>query len=128
MRCGRNRPLNSVPPACHYPAAMITRLKSSFVALLVIALLAVDMFPGNGWEAVRRSVTTDGDSDTIGAVTGALVGASGDAFLRSWPTLRHRFEPRYVRWIEWEADDFPFVGPARPSWLKRLLEAFKRAS
>ena len=40
MRCGRNRPLNSVPPACHYPAAMITRLKTSFVALLAIVLLA----------------------------------------------------------------------------------------
>jgi hypothetical protein len=40
MRCGRNRPLNSAPPTCHTPAAMITRLKTSAVALLAILLLA----------------------------------------------------------------------------------------
>ena len=40
MRCGRNRPLNSAPPTCHYPAAMVTRLKTSVVALLAILLLA----------------------------------------------------------------------------------------
>lgn len=71
---------------------------------LVIALLAVDMFPADPWAALRRSVTTDGDSDTIGAVTGALLGALGT----DWGTTMERMEPRYRRWIENEADDFPF--------------------
>jgi len=80
---------------------------------LVIALLAVDMLPGRGMEALRRSVTTDGDSDTIGAVTGALLGAAyPDLFTENWidgRALRSRFEDRYVAWIENEADDYAWV-------------------
>lgn len=42
---------------------------------LVCAALCLDLFPEDPWSAVRRSVTTDGDSDTIAAVTGALAGS-----------------------------------------------------
>ena len=88
---------------------------------LVIALLAADMFPGEPWEALRRSVVTNGDSDTIGAVTGALLGALyPEVFLTGWDELRNRFEPRYVAWIEGEADEYHFT-PERISWLKKLL-------
>ena len=62
---------------------------------LVIALLAIEMFPEDPWLALRRSVTTDGDSDTIGAVTGALLGA-GEA---EWPDVLARLEPEYRDWI-----------------------------
>lgn len=88
---------------------------------LVIALLAADMFPGEPWEAIRRSVVTDGDSDTIAAVTGALLGALyPTVFTDAWPELRGRFEPRYVAWIENEADDYVFA-PAKRSLWQRLL-------
>lgn len=90
---------------------------------LVIALLALDMFPGDAWSAVRRAVTTDGDSDTIGAVAGALAGAAyPDVFLSAWPSLRGRFEERYLRWIELEADEYPFEVESAPRGLfHRLL-------
>jgi ADP-ribosylglycohydrolase len=78
---------------------------------LVIALMAVDMFPEDGWEGLRRAVTSDGDSDTIGAVAGALVGASGTKL----PDVFDRLEPRYQAWIANEADDYVFVGsPEEP--------------
>lgn len=73
---------------------------------LVIALMAVDMFPEDGWEGLRRAVTSDGDSDTIGAVAGALVAASGTEL----PDVFDRLEPRYQAWIANEADDYVFVG------------------
>jgi hypothetical protein len=96
---------------------------------LVIALLAVDMFPGDGWEGLRRSVVSDGDSDTIGAVAGGLVGAAYPGlFIDAWygegkvlfPPLRERFEPRYAAWIE-EADQYALATPPRRSWLRRLV-------
>ena len=88
---------------------------------LVIALLAADMFPGQPWEALRRSAATDGDSDTIAAVTGGILGALyPTTFLEAWPELRERFEDRYVRWIENEADDYEFA-PAKLKWWQRLL-------
>lgn len=77
---------------------------------LVIALAAVDMFPTDGWGALRRSVTSDGDSDTIGAVAGALIGASG----YEWPKdVFERLEERYQRWIAQEADDYVFVNESK---------------
>lgn len=71
---------------------------------LVIALMAVDMFPEDGWEGLRRAVTSDGDSDTIGAVAGALVAASGTEL----PDVFDRLEPRYQAWIANEADEYVF--------------------
>lgn len=88
---------------------------------LAIALLACDTFPNDPWSSLRRSAATDGDSDTIAAVTGALLGALyPTVFIEEWGQLRDRFEPRYVAWIENEADHYQFA-PERTSWLKRLL-------
>lgn len=69
---------------------------------LVIALLAIDMFPGDPMQALRRVVVTDGDSDTIAAVAGALLGALyPGVFTKEWEDgLRDRFEPRYIAEIE----------------------------
>lgn len=39
---------------------------------LVCAAVCLDKFPDDPFSAVRRAVTTEGDSDTIAAVTGAL--------------------------------------------------------
>lgn len=84
---------------------------------LVIALLAVDMLPDAPMDALRRSAATDGDSDTIGAVTGALLGAAGT----QWPDVMDRFESRYQKWIVNEADHYEFVTAPKRSWLKRLF-------
>lgn len=42
---------------------------------LACAAVCIDLFPDDPCSAVRRAVVTDGDSDTIGAVTGALCAA-----------------------------------------------------
>jgi ADP-ribosylglycohydrolase len=68
---------------------------------LVIALLSIDMLPNDPWLALRRSVTTEGDSDTLGAVCGALLGAGG----AEWPDVMDRLEPEYQSWIK-EASDY----------------------
>lgn len=87
---------------------------------LVIAMLAADMFPNEPMNALRRSVTTDGDSDTIGAVTGGLLGALyPTVFNDKWADgLGDRFEARYQRWIENEVDDYP---PAHKGWATRMF-------
>lgn len=73
---------------------------------LTTALLAVDAFPDQPWEALRRAVTTNGDSDSIGAVAGGLLGALHGEF---WPDeeILTRLEPRYLIWIE-ESDSYRF--------------------
>lgn len=81
---------------------------------LVVALLAVDMFPKDPWEGLRRAAITNGDSDTIGAVAGALLGAAWPGFFTDkWAEFGDRFETRYVNWIENEADDYEFE-PSEP--------------
>lgn len=94
---------------------------------LVIALMAVDMLPDDPWDALRRSITTDGDSDTIGAVTGALLGAAGTV----WPEgVFIRLEPRYQRWILNEADDYEFadevIEPVQMEEKSSIKDRFRR--
>lgn len=86
------------------------------------AILAVDMIPNKPYLALRRAVTTDGDSDSIGAVAGGLIGALyPDCFLKLWgdPSFRDRFETRYIDWIENEADDYPFEVQGK-NWFQKL--------
>lgn len=72
---------------------------------LATAVLSVDAFPHDGWEALRRAVTTGGDSDSIGAVAGGLLGALHGEF---WPTgTLDRLEDRYQDEIA-EAAEFQF--------------------
>lgn len=90
---------------------------------LVIAMLAADMFPTDPMDALRRAVTTDGDSDTIGAVAGGLIGALWpQLFNEKWDSLKYRFAKdsngRYVRWIENEVDDYPM---ATKGWWGRMF-------
>lgn len=85
---------------------------------LVIALLAIDMLSDDPWMALRRSVTTSGDSDTIGAVCGALLGAGmatdgsdgWQTFNESWTELAQRFETEYRSWIEEASGYFEPLG------------------
>lgn len=86
------------------------------------AILAVDMLPGKPFLALRRAVTTDGDSDSIGAVAGGLIGALyPNCFLKVWDEgFRDRFETRYINWIELESDDYPFE-PQGKGWFRKLV-------
>jgi ADP-ribosylglycohydrolase len=70
---------------------------------LATAVLSVDAFPAQPWEALRRAVTTNGDSDSIGAVAGGLLAVYHGEF---WPDdIIERLEPRYRDWIE-QADRY----------------------
>jgi ADP-ribosylglycohydrolase len=56
------------------------------------------MLPGDPVEALRRAVTTGGDSDTLGAIAGFFLGGVyGDVWPKHWLI---RLEPRYSAWID----------------------------
>ena len=64
---------------------------------LATALLSIDCQPDDEIMALRRATVTNGDSDSIAAVAGAILGASG----ANWPTeWFDRLEPTYREWIE----------------------------
>lgn len=74
---------------------------------LAVALLCVDALPDQPVEALRRATVTGGDSDSIAAVAGALLGAM---YPDPWPEEWHaRLEPRYRDWIA-EAERYEFGG------------------
>jgi ADP-ribosylglycohydrolase len=55
------------------------------------------MLPGEPVEALRRAVTTGGDSDTLGAIAGFFLGSvHGDVWPQHWLT---RLESRFATWI-----------------------------
>lgn len=72
---------------------------------LAAALLCVDMLPDDPVEALRRAAVTGGDSDSIAAVAGAILGALHD---NPWPAeWADRLEPRYAKWIS-KAERYQF--------------------
>lgn len=74
---------------------------------LATALVAADSFPDRPISALRRATVTDGDSDSIAAVAGALLGA---VHPNPWPDQWFmRLEPRYRTWIH-QADKYNFGG------------------
>lgn len=64
---------------------------------LAVALLCIDALPTYPVLALRRATVTGGDSDSIAAVAGAILGA---LHRDPWPTeWAERLEPRYRDWI-----------------------------
>ena len=64
---------------------------------LATALLCIDALPHDPVLALRRATVTGGDSDSIAAVAGAILGAlHTDPWPAEWAT---RLEPRYRDWI-----------------------------
>ncbi|MGB5794431.1 MAG: ADP-ribosylglycohydrolase family protein [Mycolicibacter algericus] len=73
---------------------------------LATALLCVDLLPADPVSALQRATVTHGDSDSIAAVAGAVLGAVHDD---PWPAQWFdRLEPRYQKWIG-EADSYRFM-------------------
>jgi ADP-ribosylglycohydrolase len=71
------------------------------------ALLCVDALPDDPIDALRRATVTGGDSDSIAAVAGAILGAPHrDPWPNEWAG---RLEPRYRDWIA-EAEQYEFDG------------------
>jgi ADP-ribosylglycohydrolase len=74
---------------------------------LATALLCIDALPGEPIDALRRATVTNGDSDSIAAVAGAILGAMHqDPWPQEWAG---RLEPRYRDWIA-EAEQYDFDG------------------
>ena len=72
---------------------------------LATALLCVDALPDQPIDALRRATVTGGDSDSIAAVAGAILGA---LHRNPWPAdWFDRLEPRYQAWIA-EAELYDF--------------------
>src|SRR5699024_6255922 len=64
---------------------------------IAAAMLCCDLIPDDPVQALRRAATTNGDSDSIACITGAIMGASyGDIWPREW---EQRLEPRYRTWL-----------------------------
>jgi len=62
---------------------------------VAVACLIADVFVDSPTEALRRSMLTRGDSDSIGALVGAFLGAQHG---NVWPSAWHgQLEARYVR-------------------------------
>lgn len=61
---------------------------------LATALVCVSLFPDDPEQVIRRSAVTGGDSDSISAIAGAIIGATDpDAWDADWTG---RLEPRYA--------------------------------
>ncbi|DAZ90374.1 ADP-ribosylglycohydrolase family protein [Mycobacteroides abscessus] len=72
---------------------------------LSTALLCADLFPDDPIAALRRATVTNGDSDSIAAVAGSILGAIHDD---PWPAEWFaRLEPRYQQEIL-EAEGYEF--------------------
>ncbi|NTY62063.1 ADP-ribosylglycohydrolase family protein [Mycolicibacterium sphagni] len=72
---------------------------------LAVALLCVDALPSDPVSALRRATVTEGDSDSIAAVAGAILGAlHRDPWPAEWAD---RLEPRYRDWIS-TAENYQF--------------------
>lgn len=76
---------------------------------LAAALLSADALPHEPIDALRRATVTGGDSDSIAAIAGAIIGA---LHTDPWPAQWHeRLEPRYQKWIT-EAEQYTFLDGA----------------
>jgi ADP-ribosylglycohydrolase len=77
------------------------------VTALATSLMCIDLFPGAPISAMRRAVTTGGDSDSLGAIAGSILGALYD---NPWPNhWFDRLEPQYQTWIA-GADRYSLAG------------------
>lgn len=67
--------------------------------VLVTSIAYIDYFGDDAVEVLRRSMFNSGDSDTIGATAGGMIGAYYDEPV--WDGLEHLVESRYVPELEW---------------------------
>jgi ADP-ribosylglycohydrolase len=76
--------------------------------VLAHAIAVVDYFGSDPVEVLRRSIFTGGDSDTIGAIAGAMVGASTDA--NAWDGIDDIIEDFFVDELDTTISYLKLVG------------------
>lgn len=67
--------------------------------VLVTSIAYIDYFGDDAVEVLRRSMFNSGDSDTIGATAGGMIGAYYDEPI--WDGLEHLVESQYVPELNW---------------------------
>jgi ADP-ribosylglycohydrolase len=67
--------------------------------VLVTSIAYIDYFGDDAVEVLRRSMFNSGDSDTIGATAGGMIGAYYDEPI--WDGLEHLIESYYVPELDW---------------------------
>jgi ADP-ribosylglycohydrolase len=67
--------------------------------VLVTSIAYIDYFGDDAVEVLRRSMFNSGDSDTIGATAGGMIGAYYDEPI--WDGLEHLVESNYVPQLDW---------------------------
>ena len=67
--------------------------------VLVTSIAYIDYFGDDAVEVLRRSMFNSGDSDTIGATAGGMIGAYYDEPV--WDGLEHLVESNYVPQLDW---------------------------
>lgn len=67
--------------------------------VLVTSIAYIDYFGDDAVEVLRRSMFNSGDSDTIGATAGGMIGAYYDESI--WDGLEHLVENQYVAELDW---------------------------
>lgn len=66
--------------------------------VLITAVVLIDNFGHNPLEVLKRSTFSSGDSDTIGAVAGGIIGACYEENI--WQDVIPIVEEKYVPWLE----------------------------
>lgn len=84
--------------ASDFDPSSILGQEGTAIAVLVHAVAFIDIFGNNPVEVLRRCILTGGDSDTIGALAGAMAGASYDANI--WSGLEDIIENFFVDSLE----------------------------
>lgn len=67
--------------------------------VLVTSIAYIDYFGDDAVEVLRRSMFNSGDSDTIGATAGGMIGAYYDEPI--WDGLEHLVESNYIPKLDW---------------------------
>ena len=84
--------------AMEYDPSAVMGSRGTAEDVLATAIVLIDTFGDNPAEVIKRCMFNSGDSDTIGAVAGGMLGAYYDENI--WEDLEHLVESQYVPWLD----------------------------